>query len=97
LAQKTGLMQSAVIFWVFLGEFLGYLDWIGPNRKYFSETEGPTVIFTNAQGLRQNFQEAEGPKCKIQWTGSTTRGLGGAARVHRGPRWHEQNGAAARC
>jgi hypothetical protein len=78
----------------FFGEFLGYLEWLGPNHKYFLETEGPAVIFPNAQGLRQNFQEAQGPKCKmvgnygflgfifqwkIWWTGFTTRGLGGAA------------------
>jgi hypothetical protein len=29
-------------------EFLGYLQWLGPNHKYFSETEGPMVIFPNA-------------------------------------------------
>jgi hypothetical protein len=82
-----------VFFGGFLFEFLGYLEWLGPNHKYFSETEGPTVIFLNAQGLRQNFQEAQWPKCKmvgnygflgfifqwkIWWTGSTSRGSGGA-------------------
>jgi hypothetical protein len=36
--QKIGLLQSARIFWGFLGEFLGYLEWLGPNRKYFLET-----------------------------------------------------------
>jgi hypothetical protein len=91
LAQKTGLMQSARIFWVFLGEFLGYLEWIGPNHKYFSETEGPTVIFTNVQGLRQNFQEVEGPKCKMvgnygsgpPWTKmARTKWRGGTTLVH---------------
>jgi hypothetical protein len=52
------------IFQGFWGEFLGYLEWLGPNRKYFSETKGLAVIFPNAQGLRQNVQEAQGPKCK---------------------------------
>jgi hypothetical protein len=60
--QKIGLLRSAGIFRGFLGEFLGYLKWLGPNRKYFSETEGPAVILPNAQGLHQNFQEAQGPK-----------------------------------
>jgi hypothetical protein len=50
------------IFQGFLGEFLGYLEWLGPNRKYFSETEGPAIIFPNVQGPRQNLQEAQGPK-----------------------------------
>jgi hypothetical protein len=89
------------IFRRFLGEFLGNLEWLGPNRKYFSETEGPVVIFPNAQGPRQNLQEAQGPKCKmvrnngflryifqgkIRSTGSTAHAPGGTARVHRGPR-----------
>jgi hypothetical protein len=101
LAQKIGLMRSAGIFRGFLGEFLGYLEWLRPNHKYFLETEGPAVIFPNVQGLRQKIQEAQGPKCKmvgnygflrfifqwkIRWTGSTARGSGGAARVHRGLR-----------
>jgi hypothetical protein len=48
-------------FWV---NFLGYLEWLGPNRKYLSKTEGPAVIFPNAQELHQNFQD-QGPKCKM--------------------------------
>jgi hypothetical protein len=35
--------------WEFFGDFwvnfLGYLEWLGPNHKYFSKTEGPMVIF----------------------------------------------------
>jgi hypothetical protein len=65
LAQKIGLLRSAGIFQGFLGEFLGYLEWVGPNRKYFLETEGPAVIFPNAPGPRQNFQEAQGTKCRM--------------------------------
>jgi hypothetical protein len=30
------------------GNFWGYLEWLGPNRKYFSETEDPAVIFPDA-------------------------------------------------
>jgi hypothetical protein len=30
----------------------------------------------------------------LRWTGSTVRGPGGVARVHRGPMWHGQEGAA---
>jgi hypothetical protein len=91
--------------------FFVYLEWLGPNRKYFSKTEGPAVIFfPNAQGPRQKLQEAHGPKCKIvrnygflgfifqwkiRWTGSMVCGPGGTARVHRGPRWRGQEGAAA--
>jgi hypothetical protein len=45
--QKTGLLQSVVIFGGFLGEFLGYLEWLGPDCKYFSEIEGHAVIFPN--------------------------------------------------
>jgi hypothetical protein len=65
LTQKIGLLRSVIIFQGFLGEFLGYLEWLGPNHKYFSETEGPAVIFPSAQGPQQNLQEAYGPKCKI--------------------------------
>jgi hypothetical protein len=98
--------------WEFLGEFFGYLEWLGPNRKYFSEIEGPAVTFPNAQGPRQNLQEAQGPKCKmvrnygflififcwkIWCTGSTVRGPGGAARVHRGSRQRRQEGTARKC
>jgi hypothetical protein len=43
-----GLLRSVGIFWGFLGEFLGYLEWLGPNRIYFLKTEGPVVIFPNA-------------------------------------------------
>jgi hypothetical protein len=56
--QKIGLLQSVEIF----RGFLGYWEWLGPNRKYFSETKGPIVIFPNAQGPQQNLQEAQGPK-----------------------------------
>jgi hypothetical protein len=59
--QKIGLLRSVGFF----RGFLGYLEWLGPNRKYFSETEGSAVIFPNAQGPRQNLQEAQGPKCKM--------------------------------
>jgi hypothetical protein len=54
-----------VFFQGFLGEFLVYLEWLGPNHKYFSETERPAVILPNVQGPRQNLQEAPGPKCKM--------------------------------
>jgi hypothetical protein len=50
------------IFQGFLGEFLGYLEWLGPNRKYFSETKADAIIFPNTQGSQQNLQEAQGPK-----------------------------------
>jgi hypothetical protein len=107
-----GLLRSVEIFWGFLGEFWGYLEWLGPNRKYFSETEGHAVVFPNVQGPRQNLQEALGPKCKmvknygflgfifqwkIRWTGSTVLGQGGVARVHRVPRQCRQEGVAALC
>jgi hypothetical protein len=29
-------------------KFLGYLEWLEANHKYFSETEGPAIIFPNA-------------------------------------------------
>jgi hypothetical protein len=45
--QKIGLLQSAGIFQGILGDFLEYLEWLGPNHKYYSETEGPAVIFPN--------------------------------------------------
>jgi hypothetical protein len=48
LAQKIGLLRSVESFQGFLGEFLGYLERLGPNRKYFSETEGHAIIFPNA-------------------------------------------------
>jgi hypothetical protein len=90
----------------FLGIWSGY-DLI---INIFSETEGPVVIFPNVQGPLQNLEEAQGAKCKmvrnygflgfifqwkIRWTGSTARGPGGAARVHRGPRQRGQEGAVA--
>jgi hypothetical protein len=63
--QKIGLLRSVGIFQGCLGAFLGYLEWVGPNRKYFLEAEGPAVIFPNAQGPQQNLQEAWGPKSKM--------------------------------
>jgi hypothetical protein len=30
--------------------FLRYLEWLGPNHKYFLEIDGPTVIFPNTHG-----------------------------------------------
>jgi hypothetical protein len=65
LAQKIGILRSVGIFWGFLGEFLGYLEWLGANHKYFSETQGLEVFFPNAQGPQQNLQEDQGPKCKM--------------------------------
>jgi hypothetical protein len=112
LRAKDRALAKCGKFLGFLGEFLGYLEWLGPNRKYFSEMKGPTVIFPNDQGPQQNFQEAQGPKCKmvrnygflrfifqriIRWTGSTALGLGGAALVHRGPWRCGQKGAVMPC
>jgi hypothetical protein len=54
------------IFHGFLGEFLGYLEWLGPNRKYFSETEGPVVIFPNAQGSWKIYKKLRGLNAKWQ-------------------------------
>jgi hypothetical protein len=34
---------------------------------------------------------------KIRWTGSMTRGLGGVARVHGGPRWRGQDCTMVPC
>jgi hypothetical protein len=48
--QKIGLLRSVKKF----RGFLGYLEWQGLDRKFFLETEGPTVIFPNVQGLWQN-------------------------------------------
>jgi hypothetical protein len=64
LAQKTSALAKFENFSGIFGEFLGYLEWLGPNHKYFLETEGHAVIFPNTQGPRQNLQEAQGPKCK---------------------------------
>jgi hypothetical protein len=66
LLEGLGAKDRALVkcgnFWV---KFLGYLEWLEPNRKYFSETEGPVIIFLNAQGPRQNLQEAQGSKYKM--------------------------------
>jgi hypothetical protein len=58
LGAKGRTLAKCGIFSGILGEFLGYLEWLGPNRKYFLETEGPAVIFPNVQGPWQNIQEA---------------------------------------
>jgi hypothetical protein len=50
LTQKTGALAKFEIFSGIFGEFSGYLEWLGHNRTYFSETEGPAVIFPNAEG-----------------------------------------------
>jgi hypothetical protein len=62
--QKTAVLAKFENFLRIFDEFLGYFEWLGPNHKYFLETEGHAVIFPNAQGPRQNLQEAQGPKCK---------------------------------
>jgi hypothetical protein len=104
LAQKMGLLRSAGFFRGFLGQFLGYLEWLGPNHKYFSEIEGHAVIFPNAQGPRQNFQEAQGPKCKMVRNYGFLRffpmenlvdWVHGVAQVHRRPRRRGQKGTIA--
>jgi hypothetical protein len=51
-------LRSVEFFRGFWGRFLGYLMWLGPNHKYFSEIKGPAVIFPNVQGPQQNLQEA---------------------------------------
>jgi hypothetical protein len=52
LAQNTGALAKFQFFSGIFGEFFGYLEWLGTNRKYFSEIEGHAVIFPNEQGLR---------------------------------------------
>jgi hypothetical protein len=96
----------------FLVQFLGYLEWLGPNHKYFLENEGPTVNFPIARGPWQNLHVAQGPKCKmatnyeflkiifqwkIRWIRSTARGPGDVARVHGGPKQRGEDGTAAPC
>jgi hypothetical protein len=63
LAQLIGLLRSAGIFWQFWGEFLGYLEWLGPNHKYFFQTEGPAIIFPNAQTATK-FSRSSGAQMK---------------------------------
>jgi hypothetical protein len=50
--QKTAVLAKFENFLRIFGEFLGYFEWLRPNHKYFSETEGHAVIFPNAQGAR---------------------------------------------
>jgi hypothetical protein len=44
-AQKTRALVKFGNFSGNFSEFLGYLEWPGPNHKYFLEIEGPTIIF----------------------------------------------------
>jgi hypothetical protein len=55
-------------------DFLGILvdiwrvySGLGPNCKYFSETEGPAEKSLGVQGLRVDLQQAPGPNCKSAW------------------------------
>jgi hypothetical protein len=45
LGQNTGAPTKFENFSGIFGEFSGYLEWLGPNRKYLSETEGAAAIF----------------------------------------------------
>jgi hypothetical protein len=55
-----GLLRSVGIFWGFLGEFLGYLEWLGPNRKYFSKTEGAAAIFSMSRDFGLIYNKLRG-------------------------------------
>jgi hypothetical protein len=48
--ERIGVLAKIEIFLGIFGGFLGCLKWLGPNHNYFSEIEGPAVIFPNAQG-----------------------------------------------
>jgi hypothetical protein len=48
--QMIGALAKFDKFSGIFDEFLAYLEFLGPNSKYFPETEGPAVIFSNAQG-----------------------------------------------
>ncbi|WP_428028756.1 hypothetical protein, partial [Arcobacter sp.] len=43
-AKDRGSCEVWDFFGIF-GEFLRYLEWLGPNHKYFLETEVPATIF----------------------------------------------------
>jgi hypothetical protein len=89
--------MALVKFGKFSGIFVDFwrvYSGLGPNYKYFSETEDPAKIFTNIWEPWQNKQQVQGAQCKIHgvyqiskyffnrknlWTGSTVRWTGGAA------------------
>jgi hypothetical protein len=45
--------------------FLGYLDWLGPNHKYFLKTEGLIKRIQYCFGLRVDLQHSQGLQCKM--------------------------------
>jgi hypothetical protein len=59
LAQKARALAKFVNFSGIFGEFLGYLEWLESNPKYFSEIEGPTV-FSKCVGTVVKFTRSSG-------------------------------------
>jgi hypothetical protein len=64
LGAKDRALAKCENFLGILGEFLGYLEWLGPNRKYFSETEGPVVIFQMCRDRGKMYKELRGLNAK---------------------------------
>jgi hypothetical protein len=52
------------IFQRFLDEFLGYLEWLGPNGKFFSETEGYAVNFQTRRDHGKIYRKLRGLNAK---------------------------------
>jgi hypothetical protein len=64
LTQKTGALAKFENFLGFFGEFLGYLEWLVPNRKYFLKTEGPAAIFPMRRDRDEIYKKLRGLNAK---------------------------------
>jgi hypothetical protein len=69
LAQKIGLLPSVGIFQGFLGEFLGYLEWLGSNRKYFFRNRGSCGNFSICVGTAAKFTCSSGTSMQYAKSG----------------------------
>jgi hypothetical protein len=52
--ERTGALAK---FGIFLRILVDFWSGLGPVCKYFSETEGPTIILPSVQGSHRNLQQ----------------------------------------
>jgi hypothetical protein len=62
--ERTRALAKTGNFSHIFGEFLECLEWLGPNRKYFSETKGPAAILLTRRDCSTIYNKLRGLNAK---------------------------------
>jgi hypothetical protein len=63
--ERTRALEKTGNFLGIFGEFLECLEWLGPNRKYLSEAEGPAAILPMRRDCGAIYNKLRGLNAKL--------------------------------